>query len=49
MTESRIELKTFGSNTILNCHLYQKFKLIRRDKFNYLIDTLTNSNPMNPR
>jgi len=37
----RFELKTFGSDTMLNYHLSQKFKFIGRSKFNYLINTLT--------
>jgi hypothetical protein len=41
MTESRFELKTFDTDIILNFHLSQKFKLIQRGKFNYLINTLT--------
>jgi len=40
MTESRFELKTFGSDTILNYHLSQKLKLIGIGKFNHLINTL---------
>jgi hypothetical protein len=41
MTESRFELRTFGSDTMLNHHLSQKLKLIGRGKFNHLINTLT--------
>jgi hypothetical protein len=41
MTESRFELRTFGSDTKLNHHLSQKFKLIGRGKFDHLINTLT--------
>jgi hypothetical protein len=37
----RFELMTFGSNTLLNHHLFQKFKLIGRDKFNHLINILS--------
>jgi hypothetical protein len=53
MKESRLELRTFGSNTMLNYHLSQKLKLIGRDKFNHLINTLTIGNiyrldPCNP-
>jgi hypothetical protein len=40
MTKSRFELRTFGSDTMLN-HLSPKLKLIRRGKFNHLINTLT--------
>jgi hypothetical protein len=43
MTESRFELRTFGSDTMLNHHLSQKLKLIGRSKFNHLINTLTMS------
>jgi hypothetical protein len=43
MTESRFKLETFCSDTMLNHHLSQKLKLIRRVKFNYLIDTLKNT------
>jgi hypothetical protein len=39
--ESRFELRTFGSDTMLNYHLSQKLKLIGRGKFNHLINTLT--------
>jgi len=39
--ESRFELKIFGSDTVLNRHLFQKFKFIGRDKFNHLINTST--------
>jgi hypothetical protein len=35
MTESRFELRTFGSDTMLNHHLSQKFKLIGRGKFDH--------------
>jgi hypothetical protein len=45
MTESRFELKTFGSDTMLNYHLFQKLKLIRKGKFNHLINTLTSNKP----
>jgi hypothetical protein len=38
--ESSFELRTFGSDTKLNYHLSQKFKLIGRGKFNHLINTL---------
>jgi hypothetical protein len=41
MTESRFEFKTFDSNTMLNHHLSQKFKLIESGKFNHLINTIT--------
>jgi hypothetical protein len=40
MIESRFELRTFGSDTMLNHHLSQKFKRIERGKFNHLINTL---------
>jgi hypothetical protein len=36
--KSRFELKTFNFNTKLNCHLFQKLKLVKNDKFNHLID-----------
>jgi hypothetical protein len=39
--EIRFELKTFGSDTMLNHHLFRKLKLIERDKFNHLINILT--------
>jgi hypothetical protein len=41
MTDSRFELMTFGSDTMLDYHLFQKFKLIGRGKLNHLINTLT--------
>jgi hypothetical protein len=41
MTESKFEFRTFGSDTKLNHYLFQKLKLIGRDKFNHLINTLT--------
>jgi hypothetical protein len=41
MKKSKFELKIFGSDTMLNHHLSQKLKLIGRDKFNHLINTLT--------
>jgi hypothetical protein len=41
MKEPRFELKTFDSDIMLNHHLSQKLKLIERDKFNHLINTLT--------
>jgi hypothetical protein len=40
MTETRFKLRTFGFDTMLNYHLLQKLKLIGRDKFNYLINTI---------
>jgi len=40
ITESRIEFKTFDSNTMLDHYLSKKFKLIEKGKFNYLINTL---------
>ena len=39
--ESRFELKTFDSDIVLNHQVSQKLKLKKRDKFNYLINTLT--------
>jgi hypothetical protein len=39
--ELRFNPMTFGSNIMLNYQLFQKFKLIGRDKFNHLIITLT--------
>jgi hypothetical protein len=39
--ESRFELKTFNSDTMLNYHSSQTLKLIARSKINYLINTLT--------
>jgi hypothetical protein len=36
MTKIRFEFRTFGSDTMLNHHLFQKFKLIRNDKLNHL-------------
>jgi hypothetical protein len=39
--EPKFELKIFGSNIMLNYHLPQKFKLIKKYKFNHLINTLT--------
>jgi hypothetical protein len=41
LTKSRFNLRTFGSDTLLNYQLSQKLKLIGKDKFNYLINTLT--------
>jgi hypothetical protein len=41
MIELMFDLKTFGTNTMLNHQLSQKLKRIERDKFNYLINTLT--------
>jgi hypothetical protein len=41
MMESGFELMTPGSDTMLNHHLYKKFKLIGINKFSYLINTLT--------
>jgi hypothetical protein len=41
MMKSRFELMTFGFDTMLNHHLPQRFKLIRRDEFNHLINILT--------
>ena len=39
--ESRFELKTFVFDTMLNHHLFQKFKLIGKNKFNHLINSFT--------
>jgi hypothetical protein len=44
MIELKFELKTFDSDTKLNYHLFQKFKLIRKSKFNGLINILPLSN-----
>jgi hypothetical protein len=41
---SRFDLKTFGSDTMLNYQLSQKLKLIGRCKFNHLIISLTATN-----
>jgi len=41
MTEIMFELRTFGFDTMLNHHLFQKLKLIRIGKFTHLINTLT--------
>ena len=41
MTESKFNLMTFGSDTMINYHLSQKLKLIGRGKFNHLTITLT--------
>jgi hypothetical protein len=48
MTESRFELRTFGSDTMLNHHLSQKLKLIGRGKFNHLINTLKHATNVRP-
>jgi hypothetical protein len=40
MTKSKFELKTFSSDTMLNFHLSKKLKLIERNKFNHIINTL---------
>jgi hypothetical protein len=32
------DIKTFGFDTMLNYKLFKKFKLIKRNKFNYLIN-----------
>jgi hypothetical protein len=37
----RFDPRTFGFDTMLNYYLFQKLKLIRRNKFNQLIITLT--------
>ena len=39
--ESRFDPKTFGFDTMLNHHFFQKLKLIEKCKFNYSINTLT--------
>jgi hypothetical protein len=39
--EIRFKIRTFGSNSMLNHHSSQKFKLIRKDKLNRLINILT--------
>ena len=39
--ELRFNFKIFGSNTLLNYHFFQQFKLVKRDKFNNLINILT--------
>jgi hypothetical protein len=36
--ESNSKILAVNSNTILNYYLYKKFKFIRRNKFNNLID-----------
>ena len=41
LIKSMFNSRTFGSNSMLNHHLSQKVKLIRRGKFNNLINTLT--------
>jgi hypothetical protein len=41
MIEIMFERNTFNSDIILNYYLFQKFKLIKRDKFNYLTNILT--------
>jgi hypothetical protein len=41
MTESMFELRIFDSDIMLNHHLFQKLRLIRKCKFNHLINTLT--------
>jgi hypothetical protein len=41
LTESGFELMTSESDTMLNYHLSQKFKLIGIGKFNHLINILT--------
>jgi len=33
--------ETCSSDTMLNYHSFQKFKLVKKDKFNYLINSLT--------
>jgi hypothetical protein len=39
--ELRFEFKTFGSDIMLNHHLFKKLKLVRIGKFNHLANTLT--------
>jgi hypothetical protein len=41
LKESRFNFMTFDSDIMLNYQLSQKFKLVGRDKFNYIIITLT--------
>jgi hypothetical protein len=41
LTDSKFDLMTFRSDTILNYQLSQKLKLIGRSKFNHLTITLT--------
>jgi hypothetical protein len=43
LTESRLDLMTFGSDIMLNYQLFQKVKLIGRDKFNHLTINLTDT------
>jgi hypothetical protein len=37
---SRIRTQDICSDIMLNYNLFQKFKLMKKDKFNHLIDTL---------
>jgi hypothetical protein len=37
--EGKVELKISISDTMLNHYSFQKFKLIEKSKFNYLINT----------
>ena len=39
--EPRFKLRILGFDTILNYQLSKKLKVIEKDKFNYLIITLT--------
>jgi hypothetical protein len=41
LMESKFDFRTFGFDTMLNYHLFQKLKLIGRNKFNHLIISLT--------
>jgi hypothetical protein len=40
--EKEFEIMTFGSDIMLNYNLFEKLKLIGRDKFNNLINNSTN-------
>jgi hypothetical protein len=39
--ESMLNFRTFGSDIMFNYHFFQQLKLIKRDKFNNLINILT--------
>ena len=43
--ESMFGLKIFDFDIILNYYLFSKFKLIRKGKYNHLINTLTVTAP----
>jgi hypothetical protein len=43
MTESKFDLRTFGSDTMLNYQFSHKLKLIGRGKFNHLTIIVTKS------